>query len=170
MLLVCINHINCGKKIANLPVKASMRSLEKMVNKSAKVFYCAFYTSQNRLSKSRKFMESRLLRPKIHHNWKGIWDVPIWNPSHSSIIESVEGRTDINWYNDTIIKIVLFICIAGFIIVVMIQMRKIIYLERVKSLISSLAILKHKLKTKIDITDVHQDASRIQKRRENMRQ
>ena len=42
------------------------------------------------------------------------------------------------------------------------QMRKNIYLKRMKSLINSLASLKQRLKTKLQVSEIHQDVNRIQ--------
>ena len=42
------------------------------------------------------------------------------------------------------------------------QMRKNIYLKRMKSLINSLASLKQRLKTKLEVSEIHQDVDRIQ--------
>ena len=83
----------------------------------------------------------------------------------SNIIEAVEGRNHTKWYNNTIMKAVIFVTLGGLIIAViwlLMQMRKNIYLKRMKSLINSLASLKQRLKTKLEVSEIHQDVNRIQ--------
>ena len=58
----------------------------------------------------------------------------------SNIIEALEGRSNTKWYNHTIMKAVIFVSIGGLILAViwlLMQMRKNIYLKRMKSLIYS---------------------------------
>ena len=62
-------------------------------------------------------------------------------------------------------KSVIFVSIGGLILAVtwlLMQMRKNIYLKRMKSLINSLASLKQRLKTKLQVSEIHQDVNRIQ--------
>ena len=113
ILLICVNHINCGKKVAKLLAKASMRTFKKIANKSAKSFIAASlfsgigsrnhgnswshdYFDQNFTTIDKTF---EMLQSEIE--------------ALSNILESVEGQTEIHWYHHTIMKIVLFICIAG---------------------------------------------------------
>ena len=42
------------------------------------------------------------------------------------------------------------------------QMRKNIYLKRMKSLINSLASLKQRMKSKLQVSEIHQDINRLQ--------
>ena len=42
------------------------------------------------------------------------------------------------------------------------QMRKNIYLKRMRSLINSLASLKQRLKTKLQVSEINQDVNRLQ--------
>ena len=84
----------------------------------------------------------------------------------SNIIEALEGRSNTKWYNHTIMKSVIFVSIGGLIIAliwVLMQMRKDIYLKRMKSLINSLASLKQRLKTKLQVSETHHDVNRIQR-------
>ena len=62
-------------------------------------------------------------------------------------------------------KSVIFVSIGGLIIAVIwlcMQMRKKIYLKRMISLINSLASLKQRLKTKLQVSEIHQDVNRLQ--------
>ena len=62
-------------------------------------------------------------------------------------------------------KCVIFVSIGGLIIAVIwlcMQMRKNIYLKRMKSLINSLASLKQRMKSKLQVSEIHQDINRLQ--------
>ena len=62
-------------------------------------------------------------------------------------------------------KSVTFVSIGGLIIAeiwLCMQMRKGIYLTRMKSSINSLASLKQRLKTKLQVSEIHQDVNRLQ--------
>ena len=83
----------------------------------------------------------------------------------SHIIEALEGRSNTKWYNHTIMKFFIFVSIGGLIIAVIwlcMQMRKNIYLKRMKSLINSLASLKQRMKSKLQVSEIHQDINRLQ--------
>ena len=83
----------------------------------------------------------------------------------SNIIEALEGRSNTKWYNHTVMESVIFVSIGGLILAViwlLMQMRKNIYLKLMKSLINSLASLKQRLKTKLQLSEILQDVNRIQ--------
>ena len=165
VLLIISNNAECGSKAAKLLAKASMRTFKKLANKSAKSFIAASLFSgigsNNHGSKwSFEYFDQKFA--SIETTFEMIQSEI---DTLSNIIEAVEGRNHTKWYNNTIMKSVIFVSLGGLIIAViwlLMQMRKNIYLKRMKSLINSLASLKQRLKTKLEVSEIHQDVGGIQ--------
>ena len=132
MLLISLNNVECGSKVAKLLAKASMRSFKKLANKSAKSFIAASLfsgigsrshgNSWNHEYFDQKFASIETTFEMIQSEIDTL----------SNIIEAVEGRNNTKWYNHTIMKAVIFLSIGGLILAViwlLTQMKKILTLN-----------------------------------------
>ena len=165
MLLITLNNVQCGSKMAKLLAKASMRSFKKLANKSAKSFiadslFSGIGSRSHGNTWNMEYFDNKFT--SIETTFEMLQS-EIDTLSH--IIEALEGRSNTKWYNHTIMKAVIFVSIGGLIIAVIwlcMQMRKNIYLKRMRSLINSLASLKKRLKTKLQVSEINQDVNRLQ--------
>ena len=165
VILITLNNVQGGSKMAKLLAKASMRSFKKLANKSAKSFianslFSGIGSSSHGNTWSHEYFDNKFT--SIETTFEMLQS-EIDTLSH--IIEALEGRSNTKWYNHTIMKSVIFVSIGGLIIAVIwlcMQMRKNIYLKRMKSLINSLASLKQRLKTKLQVSEIHNDVNKLQ--------
>ena len=142
VLLISLNNVECGSKMAKLLAKAWMRSFKKLANKSAKFFIAdSLFSGIGSLShgntQSHEYFDNKFTSIKIIFEM-----LQSEIDKLSNIIEALEGRSNTKWYNHTNMKSVIFVSIRGLIIAViwlLLQMRKNVYHKRMKSLINSLA-------------------------------
>ena len=165
MLLITLSNVECGSKMAKMLAKASMRSFKKLANKSAKSLianslFSGIGSRSHGNTWSHEYYDNKFASIETTFEM-----LQAEIDTLSNIIEASEGRSNTKWYNHTIMKSVIFVSIGGLIIAVIwlcMQMRKNIYLKRMKSLINSLASLKQRLKTKLQVSEIHNDVNRLQ--------
>ena len=106
------------EKVAKLLAKTSMRTFKELTNKSAKSFIAASLFSRIGSRNHGNSWSHDYFDQKFTTIEKTFEMLQSEIEALSNILESVEGRTEIHWYNHIIMKIVLFICIVRLITVV----------------------------------------------------
>ena len=91
----------------------------------------------------------------------------------ANVIEAAEKSQNTRWYNNVIMKVVIFLAITGIlgaIVWILHKMRGNIYLKRMQSLINSLANQKRDLKTKSNIIRMREDVEKVHQDSQQMEQ